>query len=205
DRILPGGKSRAQVRKAFRTEVEPVLLEAMLDRKALQEMHPDLDWTKDGGTAAFQQASHQRFIELTEGLGGNDRGRLAEKWYRRVFAPESATQISVSSETLNTLRPEGMKSDQGRRLDMVDADGTVREIKHISGPLSKRDLDQFADMMELVGSKTKLNDPRLYAQHGKKTVTPNRAVVTFTDPKGANANLEWIRASLEGRPELSVH
>src|SRR5690606_38059651 len=47
DRILPGGKSRAQVRKAFRTEVEPVLLEAMLDRKALQEMHPDLDWTKD--------------------------------------------------------------------------------------------------------------------------------------------------------------
>src|SRR5690606_31618804 len=93
---------------------------------------------------------------------------------------------------------------QGRRLDMVDADGTVREIKHISGPLSKRDLDQLRDLTNIISKEAQLADPRINRELGRPTVTAKKGVITFTDPHGAKANLDWIEETVVGNPRITV-
>jgi len=130
-------------------------------------------------------------------MPASNKGSLAEKWYHRVYAPESAAHVRVDEALLASISNSLGREVKERVIDLVDTDGTLREIKHVSGTLSERELSQFEDYMGLVGREAPLT-----LKDGTEVVA-KKVVYTFIDPAGARANIKFIKDALAERKQVS--
>ena len=141
-----------------------------------------------------QMATHGDMLRMTRGLNSGDKGVLAEAWYGRQRG------LSDGQVTLDraAMARSGITLMTSRRIDFVDG-AKLREVKSIRGPMSERDLDQFADLSKIASSEQGVD---LGIRDGRvQRVT--EVVYTFLDPEGVKANAEWMTERLKAIQNLS--
>ncbi len=181
--IDAGGRYLSDVRSQIRHQIEPRLLAHLDDAEALAKKYPDFPW-KENAEEAFARASHKEMVALTEQMPPANRGSLAEQWYHTHHAPDSARHVFVRAEELNKVFKDGEGLKHDRIMDMLDPDGTIREIKNISGALTERELAQLDDYFKMIGREIDVKDVG--------EVVPKKIVYAFVNPEGAAANLKTM-------------
>ncbi|AFZ22682.1 hypothetical protein Cylst_0320 [Cylindrospermum stagnale PCC 7417] len=186
------GKSVDDVRHVLKEAYRDEFLKRMTspDIEAMKTKYPNLPWN-EANSNAYEMASNQEMLRLTEGLNSSDRGNLAEVWYNNVHGQNSVTHVPINQ---TDLAEKGITISQDRVIDAIDGN-TLREQKTIAGELGDRDKQQFRDFMQLVSQEISGKDGQIH--------TINEVRYTFTDPRGVEANARWMYNTLKGSDDLS--
>ncbi|MDX2305688.1 MAG: hypothetical protein NW226_22975 [Microscillaceae bacterium] len=113
-------------------------------------------------------------------MNSSDKGSFAEEWYRAIFSPNSSTHVRLSGASGMTRFP-----------DLVDIHGSLQDIKHIEGALSQRELDQFGDYVDMIGTRMSVE-----INGTPQTVQVQTVRYAFLNPDGVSANAAWMHRNL---------
>lgn len=171
----PRGRDLDFVRHELKETYRPQIITYITDRARLRAAHT--------GTGPFDAnaASHAELLRVTNGLNSADKGTLAERWYRAVYAPGAAEHVRISGASGTTRFP-----------DLVHTDGTLQDVKHIEGRLSAREIEQFDDYRRSIGTDVTVTTPA----GTTSTVRVQRVRYAFINPAGAEANAGWMHSTL---------
>jgi hypothetical protein len=186
----PARRMPRTVRSNLKTLLMPRLLAYLRDPVRLErtETYRHLLATTGSRERALRGASHAELVRISRQLESQDRGTVAERWYRETFAPRASPQVPV-------FRTEFPHFGEARRsIDMLD-DGTLRELKNVSGGLDPGDRRQVQDLIGLINASITV---------GGRARTVERVVVSFVDPLGARANQRFMRTTLTANPGLDI-
>jgi hypothetical protein len=138
--------------------------------------------------------------DFTDGLGSADRGSIAEQWYTKVY--EGGEFLDAAHKVPNervarhpkfveaVLEAAGITQDKSSRVpDIIIETTTIKDIKHVTGPLSQESITQLEVFAEMVGKTLKAEG--VGGQPGE-LYTPESLVVVITEPMGAVKNSETI-------------
>jgi hypothetical protein len=188
--IETSGRSLDTVRHKLKEKYKDAILDEMVDPAILKKKYPSLPWKKNPADA-LAEARHRELLDLTKDLGPSDKGNIAERWYKAVYASGDEAHIVVTPEELKRLF--GGKDLSRRVIDLYDkASELVRELKTIAGKMGDHDLEQFVDFLKFAtsGKTVKLMSNGLpYKIGGVRYV--------FTVPSGVKANAAWMKLMLE--------
>jgi hypothetical protein len=182
----PSNLNHRTVRSNVKEDFKDKLMAHITDARRLSETRvykEVLNATHDP-KQALKAASEVEMIRISDMLESADKGSIAERWYQQMYGQEgSKKQVSISKEKMSK---QGITLEQDRKPDRIEGD-TMRELKNVSAELGSRDKEEIDDYMKLVGSRIMVdNEPRQI----------NRLTVSFLDPHGVRANLEWMQGKL---------
>lgn len=142
-------------------------------------------------TRLSPEEAAREFQRLAPMLNSSDLGNLGEDWYRMRFASKGEAHAYASKEQLAAGQPP-IHIETDRFLDSLLPDGTAVEIKSVSGPLSKREMEQLKDTLAMLSEEAAI---------GKAGTKLQRARYVFTRPEGLKANMELMEQQLKRFPE----
>jgi hypothetical protein len=163
---------RHELKIFFRNDV----IDHVRNRARLARTRPGLD---------FNDASHMEMLAVTKDLNSSDKGVIAELWYQATFSPAAYAHTRIRGS-----------SGRNRFPDLIEPNGTLRDIKHIRGSLSRRELEQFDDYMAMKGSTVEVRAP----DGTLSNIEIQRIEYTIANPEGAVSNAVWMKTKLEAHP-----
>jgi hypothetical protein len=138
---------------------------------------------------ALKAASHGEMVRITRLLDSQDRGAVAERWYRETHAPDATPQVGVTKDKFPQL------TEARRSIDMMEGK-KLRELKNVSGGLDKGDRAQIQDLIGLIGAEVPLRTG--------ETRKVESLEVSFLDPLGVKANERFMRTTLTDNAGLKI-
>jgi hypothetical protein len=186
----PGGRMARTVRSNLKEIMNTRLLAYLRNPARLTglEVYRQVLASTRSPQQALRAASHAEMVRITRQLEVQDRGAIAERWYRESFAPDATPQVGITRQQFPTL------TEPRRNIDMMD-DGTLRELKNVAGGLDPGDRRQVSDLIGLINSQVPV---------GGQPRRVQRVVVSFLDPLGARANAAFMRTTIAARPGVDV-
>jgi hypothetical protein len=172
--LLAGTRGRDLdfVRHSLKETFKNDIMTYLTNRQRLTTAHP-------GRT--FEEASHIEMMRITNDLNSSDKGSLSERWYSAVFDPDSMTHVQFTGASGTT-----------RYADLLNADGTMKDLKYIRESLSTRELQQFDDYRLMIGQDVTITN----ADGSTTTIRVERLRYSFMNPSGVQANAEWMHGIL---------
>ena len=174
----------------LRHKMDAEVLDTVDWKKQAAEMEDSsIDISKRSAEEIQKANSYRAFERVVKDMPPGNKGNLTEKWYKQTHGTEgSIAHVEVDAETLKSI-PNKDRTVSTRKLDFVDPDGTMREVKNISESIegNPKLKSQFDDYMGLVGEKLNV---------GGKKIEGKRVVYTIVGNDGAKANLDWMRDQL---------
>lgn len=204
------GLHHRTVRHALKEVVnDRVVHEQLTKREWLQQHYPDEYRPPNALDKADERASYRAMIEFTTGLGSADRGSIAEKWYTEIHAggefvkdgkgafqldgddnraknPNVDRHARFDAAVIKELEAEGAVKD-GRVPDLIVDKNHLKDIKHVTGPLSSESVSQIKVYAKMRGKP-------LEAQVAGKAelFTVTEVTVVITDAAGITPNIDNI-------------
>jgi hypothetical protein len=78
--------------------------------------------------------------------------------------------------------------------DLINPDGTLQDLKYIEGSLSDREIAQFDDYRNLIGTNVTIPGEGTQAA---TTINVKRVRYAFLNPNGVEANAAWMNKTLK--------
>ena len=195
----PSGRTHDTVRGNVKDIFKRELIEQITSPAYLKKTkhYKDVFKATDNRQQALRAAAMAEMIRVTEPLGAQDRGSIAERVYEELFGTKTgAKHVDVSPAELAAAKgvTEG-KIEQSRSIDRVDGN-TARELKNVTERLGPRERGQITDMLDMVGKKVQpsTGKPREIEQ----------VAVTFLDPVGGAANASLAFELLSANPDAPL-
>lgn len=150
--------------------------------------------------------------DMLLGLAQSDKGNLTEVWEQGVYGREGEYQTHVEfSKTEVAYKGVELHKDvtKGRVVDgaIINKDGTAttHELKSTDDKISKRDKNQDNDTKEMITHNNSSKTPDDKKITIPKTNIPITAkITTFTSPKAAKANVDYIIGTMLKSKHASV-
>nr|WP_236669098.1 DUF4157 domain-containing protein [Aquimarina mytili] len=168
----PRGRDLDFVRHSLKDAFKNDIMTYLTNRQRLTTAHP-------GKT--FEEASHIEMMRITNDLNSSDKGSLSERWYSAVYDPDSLTHVQFTGASGTT-----------RYADLLNEDGTMKDLKYIREALSARELEQFDDYRLMIGQDVTVTN----ADGSTNTIRVQRLRYSFMNPSGVRANAEWMHGIL---------
>jgi hypothetical protein len=204
------GLHHRTVRHALKEVVnDRVVHEQLTKREWLEQRYPDEYRPPNAPDKADERASYRAMIELTTGLGSADRGSIAEKWYTEIHAggelvkdgkgafqvdgddnrvknPNVDRHARFDAAVMKELEAAGAVKD-GRVPDIIIDKNHLKDIKHVTGPLSGESVKQIEVFARMRNESV---EAQIDGKPEKFVI--NDVTIVITDASGIEPNIGKI-------------